>query len=485
MTTETDLKEYATSFTPISINIWVAGEENAQPYINLAQGNVGLVTSIQYHEDIFWPCYGATMILSDSAINLIAEMPIQGFEKVVMEFEDVVGERYFYEFRIWQISNRVNNDRKQQYTIGLISVEGLTNEGVHVNHKIEGNTSNQVRELLKKHLKVPDKLIDTEPSATSIKYLPTKESPFSLIRRMLPKTVSEKTGQNAIAKARAKAELKNTQDKKESDVLTKEAEKASGTAGYLFFQTRKSFVFKSIDHLVDSGEKFGGKKPVSDVFYFQQAKIGNPSMYRIQEIVFGSEINMIKQLREGSYSSLVSFFNINTGEYEERVYSLADMWKDMAHMGSLDKLPKGQDFLSEYPTRVMSSIVNHENWYMESKVASNEPKHGGNGDNQFPDWQKNFLQQGISRASTLFHQQLTISLTGHLELCAGDKIEIRIPNNKAETIKDEAWDTENSGTYLIKNLNHQFLMGANPTVYTVLELVRDCPGIKDRESKVK
>ena len=133
----------------------------------------------------------------------------------------------------------------------------------------------------------------------------------------------------------------------------------------------------------------------------------------------------------------------------------------------------------------MSTIVNHENWFMDSKVASNETKHGGSGENQFPDWQKNFLQQGISRASTLFRQQLTVSLTGHLELCAGDKIDIRIPDQTQESEKEIAWDPENSGTYLIKNLNHQFLMGPTPSVYTVLELVRDSAGIKDQESKVK
>ena len=71
-----------------------------------------------------------------------------------------------------------------------------------------------------------------------------------------------------------------------------------------------------------------------------------------------------------------------------------------------------------------------------------------------------------------------------MELCAGDKIEIRIPEAMSEIKRDDAWDPEHSGTYLIKNLNHQFMTGATPKFHTVLELVRDSYGIKEKESQV-
>ena len=72
----------------------------------------------------------------------------------------------------------------------------------------------------------------------------------------------------------------------------------------------------------------------------------------------------------------------------------------------------------------------------------------------------------------------------HLELCAGDKVEIRIPNQMPDDEKKPVWDPEHSGTYLIKNLNHQFNIPSQ-SVYTVLELIRDSYGIKDQESNVK
>ena len=74
---------------------------------------------------------------------------------------------------------------------------------------------------------------------------------------------------------------------------------------------------------------------------------------------------------------------------------------------------------------------------------------------------------------------MTISLTGHLELCAGVKIEIELPNPKLESEKDSDVDPIYSGTYLIKNLNHQFNMTDDRSVYTVLDLIRDSNGIRD------
>ena len=473
-------KLYASSCECKQIALYKAGVDD-QPYANL----IGMAVTIQYHEDIFWPAYGATMTVVDNQENLISSMPIQGYEKVVMEFEDVLGETYAYTFRLWTIANRFIKERRNVYTLGLISEAGLLNEGVRINTLIQGNTSTKVKELLSTKLKIPEGTIDAEASATSVKVLPTKKTPFALIRSLQSKTVSERTGKVGAAKSSASS---SSTVPTESDISTAEAEKATGTAGYLFFQTRKGHVFRSIDSLCSSDDEFNGKPPVNleDPFFMSRAAVaaGDDSRKRIQEINFGNELNMMKKLREGAYVSLCCFFNINTGEYEEQVYRLKDMWGNMAHMGSQDILPKGQRDLSDHPSRIMSSIINHENWYMGSKVASNEDKHGGDGDNSYPDWQKQFLTQGISRIGILFNQELSISLTGHLELCAGDKVEIRIPNQMPDDEKKPVWDSEHSGTYLIKNLNHQFNIPSQ-SVYTVLELIRDSYGIKDQESNVK
>ena len=145
----------------------------------------------------------------------------------------------------------------------------------------------------------------------------------------------------------------------------------------------------------------------------------------------------------------------------------------MVHLGNADGLPYGQKKLSKYPTRVMSSVINHENWYTGTEPATEDSS------NDIIDNQADYLSQSYARAGIIFNQQLTISLTGHLELSAGDKVVIMIPNQVPDDVRkepDKNWDPEHSGIYLIKNINHQFHI-IDQNVYTVLELVRDSYGM--------
>ena len=62
---------------------------------------------------------------------------------------------------------------------------------------------------------------------------------------------------------------------------------------------------------------------------------------KIMEVQFKNEIDLLKKLRQGAYSSLCCFYNINTGKYEEYVYKLSDMWDNMLHLGAQKKLTTG------------------------------------------------------------------------------------------------------------------------------------------------
>ena len=161
-------KEYATQFDVIQISLFKLGNDT-KPYANLAGD---MCNQFQYFEDIMWPSYAATMVIEDNAENIISTMPIQGFERVVVEVDDLTeasGEnkgRYTYDFRVWNISNRVGSERKQTYTLGLISYEGLINEGAVVNQVLADNASTLVKKILTEYLTVPESKIDVESSTT-------------------------------------------------------------------------------------------------------------------------------------------------------------------------------------------------------------------------------------------------------------------------------------------------------------------------------
>jgi len=464
-------KPYAASFKLKSIELYKARDAETA-FANI----MSLVTHFQYYEDIMWPAVGATMVVIDNAENFISSMPIQGFERVVVKLEDINGDEYEYNFRVWTVTNRATQDRRQMYTLGLISEQGLFNEGLRVNSTQKGEISEVVKNIMKTYLNTEFKEDFIEESRTHVKIVPTKKSPFSLIRSLQTKAVPAKTYKTMNSNTSSVAGGNSNFRASKSDVQFEEAEKAKGTAGFLFFETYNGYVFKSFDALVSA-------IPKKEEFKWLPGKVEYESLYKIQEVVFSQEINMMEKLREGAYSSICCFFNINTGKYTERVYSLEDTWDEMVHLGSQTDLPVGQKTLSQYPTRVMSTVVNHENWNMGEGIADSTDD---NRDSTFEytDNQMDYLSQSVARAGIMFNQQLTISLTGHLDLSAGDLIEIRIPNQVADQSRDdEKYDPEHSGTYLIKKLNHQFNI-LEQTVYTVLDLIRDSYGIKDRESKV-
>ena len=198
-----------------------------------------------------------------------------------------------------------------------------------------------------------------------------------------------------------------------------------------------------------------------------------------------AEVDLMQSMRKGKYSSVMIFFNHSTGAYEEYVYKLKESYDNMAHLGgqeSVSLVPnneKGE--LSDYPTRVMTMILDHESWFNEPGIANPEDPNATD-PNKFADWQKYYTAQGIARAELLRNQDGEIKIPGNPLICAGDKIDIRIASKLASELrKTKPYDEESSGVYLIKKVMHifNFTDGNDGTCKTTLELFRDSYGVKD------
>ena len=179
------------------------------------------------------------------------------------------------------------------------------------------------------------------------------------------------------------------------------------------------------------------------------------------------------------------FFNISTGQYEEYTYKIKDSYDNMAHLGYQDsvcKIPNNEKGdLSESPSRIMSILLDHESWYNEPSIANPDDAKATD-PNKFADWQKYYASQGIARAELLYNQELTLDIPGNPEICAGDKIDIRIQSKLAdEQRKREPYDLESSGVYLVKTVKqmYNFLNTENGTLKTTLGLCRDSYGVAE------
>jgi hypothetical protein len=435
-----------------------------------------LVNSFEYVENITHPFLSAKMEVVDSA-GLLAGLPIQGGERVVIEVDaKAFKTKVEYEFVIWTIQNRFARQQKQSYDIGLVSAEALINEVTRVNKPLSGNPESIVKDLLSNVLKAP-KEVYSEPSKFETKIIANRKRPFDLIADLSVKSVSPQTNYTST----------NSGNTNQSEQQVK------GSGGFFFWESKRGYNFFAVDSLcADENSKLKSKKLDSPSWGEYVERLGNQeggdTRFQILESNFESEINLLSSLRKGKYSSMLVFFNHSTGQYEEYVYKIKDSYDNMAHLGGqegITLIPSNQIELSDYPSRIMSVFLDHESWYNGAKPASPDPKDGATDPTKFADWQKFYAAQSLARYQLLQNQLCTIVIPGNPEICAGDKIDIRLVN-KVGTVdgRKDPFDPESSGVYLISEVAHFYDTGKGPggKFTTTLRLMRDSYGLKDRPS---
>lgn len=444
-----------------------------------------LVNSFNYVESVFTPFVSATMEVVDSA-GLLQGLPIQGAEKVEIEVvTNSSSAPTIYTMVVWKVANRFAENQKQAYTLGLISVEALNNEVMRVEKRLEGNPESIVKDLLTNNIKT-DKTIFSEKSHFDVKILSNGRRVFDIIASMAIRSISPQ----------AKFETSTTKkDKNKTDEAQgKTGQSIKGSGGFFFWETRRGYNFFAVDSLcADENSSLKSPKLKSPAWGPYIEKIGNQDdggddRFTIYTSVFASELDLLSSLRKGKYSSFIAFFNHSTGQYEEYIYKIKDSYDNMAHLGgqeSISLVPANQIKLADYPSRIMSVLLDHESWVNDPAIGSPEPDDGSTSPTQFADWQKYYAAQAIARYQLLNNQSCTIVVPGNSEICAGDKIDIRlqnkVPNKEA---KREVYDPESSGQYLIKEVTHTYdrTIGANGRFTTTLRLMRDSYGMKDKPS---
>jgi hypothetical protein len=436
-----------------------------------------MVGLFKLYESLLSPFVTASLVISDSA-NFINNFPLQGGEifdiKVKTAFDDAPTE---YKFSLWKIGNRIVKNKSQVYTIGLVSTEAIRNETVRVYRKLENNPESIVVDLLRNELKT-DKEIYAEPSKFDVKLTGNRMRPFDLISKLLNVSVSKKTDYSSTSSTKS----------------APSTQKIKGSAGFFFWETVRGYNFFSVDSLCDEpGGKFVSEKINSKSWGPYVETIANrdgiDQRFIISNAEVESEIDLFTSMRKGKYSSLLVFFNYSTGQYEEYTYNIQDSYDNMSHLGGQNnvnvvKVESDKD-LAEFPTRMMTVLLDHETWYNEPGVASPEPKDGSTSPTKFADWQKYYTAQGIARKELLKNQEVTLVIPGNQKICAGDKIDIRLVSKLPDELaKKEPYDTESSGVYLIKDVTHtyNFVNGTTGTIKTSLRLFRDSYGMKDTPS---
>ena len=149
---------------------------------------------IKIYESIELNTIAAELQVVDTAINLIASIPIVGTEtvKITLQSPNISDKDYEWEFVIYGIRNRIVSKNVQLYILDLFSVEALRNETLRIGKVLTGTADSIVNDILVNYLDT-DKNRLLETSKYKVKKVPSLKRPFDVITSLLPECVSSST----------------------------------------------------------------------------------------------------------------------------------------------------------------------------------------------------------------------------------------------------------------------------------------------------
>ena len=123
----------------------------------------------------------------------------------------------------------------------------------------------------------------------------------------------------------------------------------------------------------------------------------------------------------------------------------------------------------------MLQFYDHETFHSGTSIAD-PTQSSGNKSTPYPDYRKQWMAQSISRSVILKNQILNITIPLNLELRAGDKLSVKLPNQSLSSQREkEMYDKTNSGVYLISKISYEVIRDNEKGLVAVsnVELIRD------------
>ena len=409
------------------------------------------IIGIDYFENILEPAVTMEIQLwsTNSLFNLI---PIRGGEKVTLELETARGTWEFDDdnpLYVYKVSDLSAEKLSETFTLHLVSREFLTNETNRCVRKYEKqNIHEHVKSILKDIL-LTDRYSDESIERTSNNYtfIGNYKKPFHTLQWLGPKSISA-----------TDSSTKGTS----GDGPTG---KANGTAGFLFYENKDGFNFKSIDGLTSSLKVAEGKSEkkeslkVGKAYSFsaiisESTTKGEP--LKIIKWNIEKNIDLRKSLRIGMYSNYTFFYDMITNRVSGYKYNLKD---------ELGEKTLGKDTI---PVSAFGESISR---MMFRKSDHGTLEKGAGLDTSGRD--EADMAKSFSRYNLLFTQAINILVPLNTELKVGDVIYCEFPYKNQGGNSNEM-DPEISGNYLIRELRHHFTANQNSTS---LKLMRDSYGV--------
>ena len=412
------------------------------------------VVKFNYYEDLFSPCLTAQLLIvnaggavqtdvkkgesGETIENVYSGLPIRGGERVkikikpnsdknvALEFD--TPEKYFY---VSNVSKQFSDGSKEIFTLDLVSREAITNETSRVvkRYPKESKISDHVKTIIQDRLASTIKDEDVDETVNKYGFIGNLKKPFHVLVWLASKSKPKK-----------------------------------GLPGYFFYQTKDGFKFKSIDSLIEEGNK-SEKITYRETNYKPSSVLSDVADFTILQYNVVQNNDLLTKLALGQFSSHIMEFDpllVTFTTQEQGKFTLDNITSESINLGETPEVPKllnddTTQNLGTLPSRMITMVT-------DRGVLDFEPVTDKNSDPKL--WQR----QAYMRYQLLFTQVLNMVVPLNTNLSVGNIIFVEFLQSNMES---KERDRQQSGSYMIKELCHHFDPNQSLTSMT---LIRDTFG---------
>jgi hypothetical protein len=395
------------------------------------------VVEYNYYESVLSNTISATATVVETGNNsesgkkgTLDSLPIRGGERARIKVSDNQGGTLDVPLYVNRARDAIPGTQQDFYILDFASQEYFANTQTRVTKRYEGKISDHISSILGDVLPVSGE-VDVDETSLEYNFIGNDRKPFYVCTWLASKSVP--------------------------------AQGVGGAAGFLFFQTRDGFHFKSIDNLFrgSSVKKFNFNN-TGDKVAGNDANVLN---YTIE-----SDTELHQNLTLGTYNNKSIFFDFLAMNYKEVSYSIEQQSSDVEIAG---RKGDNYNFVAKEFTRTPSRFMTH---ILDIGV---NPK--GTGDKQLENQKSNpgepNLQvedtavQSIMRYNQLFSVKAQITIAGDFSIKAGDLVECSFPELSGADLTNT--NDQSGGIYMVAHVCHRI---TPKSTFTSLGLVRDSYG---------
>ena len=450
-----------------------------------------MVIELNIYESIYKNALTGTLVIFDTQ-NLIQSLPMQGTERLMFKLSTPgtknnsnltidATETTGNPFHIYKLSDRKElKEGVESYVLHFCSREMFRNMRHKVSKAYNGELSTSVVQIYTDESKLDGKKqLKIEPTRNQDKIVVPNIRPFDAINMLATKALS----------------------------------KNGKSAGYLFYETTKSFYFRSVENMMATQSLFPRDEEIEINYSPKNVGLGTGkkgasgeyNLYNVDNYSFHQHFNTAFNTMAGTYGSNIITHNIYDKSYNITNYNFHDSFHEEYHAakgtrrGSQSNYPVSrtpisleltddgsrQKAISDYPESYTVLLPTTRYLHNENTgIFGTDPESEGYTE-----------ARRISRTNQTNNTNvLNIELPGHSYLEAGDVIKFNLPSQEPGkgvhrgTILDE----HHSGRYLITKLRHQV---AKEGYAIIIECIKDSvanaygdndtyPGTEQKPTKV-